>query len=188
MLNALPVSHDYQQQVLELRSRINQGLNWYELAPLLEDLSAVILSTTNGAGLEQYLLELKQRSKQAHKSLETTTNNYTELVASIHTLDNKLRQHITLLHNTLHIATNLAELKGLVKRLLDNFMQTLQTLQKSRTQTDAEVFSCLESLREHSKHMGQAAQRLSKKPKEHRQKALLDALTGLANQAAWDER
>lgn len=188
LLNDLPVSHDYLQQILELRSRINQGLNWYELAPLLEDLSRIVLSVTNGAGLEPYLLELEQRSKSAHKSLQATTNSYTQLADDIQSLDNELRQQINQLRNALHSSTELTELQALVTTHLDNSVHSLQSHQESRSQIDSAVFACFQSLKDHSKQMGQAAQRLSEKPKEHRQKALLDSLTGLANRAAWNER
>lgn len=189
LLNDLPVSQDYQQQVLELRSRINQGLNWYELAPLLEDLSSVVLSITNGPGIEQYLLELKQRSKSAYKSLQATTHSYTELVEAMQNLESELHQHIFQLHNTLHNnATDLSELKAQITDHLDSFMDRLRSHQASRTETDSKVFACFASLKEHSKQMEQAARSLSSKPKAHRQRTLIDSLTGLANQAAWDER
>src|SRR5699024_10258730 len=60
LMNDLPFTSQHEQQVLELRSRIDGGLNWYELAPLLDELSIIILDIANGGKneLEQYLLQL----------------------------------------------------------------------------------------------------------------------------------
>lgn len=190
LLNDLPISDVHEQQVLGLRSRINKGLNWYELAPLLDELSCVILAIANGSdnGLEQYLFELNQRLASFHDSLQATSSGYTESVKDAQTLDNDLRQHVTSFHDDVHTSTDLNDLKKLVDTRLDSFINTLQIYQEKRVQTDSAILERFQALTEHSKQLEQEAQQLTTKLEEQRQKALLDPLTGLANRAAWNER
>ena len=190
LLNDLPISATHEQQALELRSRINKGLNWYELAPLLDELSSIILAIANGSnnGLEQYLLELNQRLVSFHDTLQATSSGYIESVKDAQTLDDDLRQHVTSFHDDIHTSTDLDNLKTLVDTRLNSFINTLQAYQEKRIQTDSAIRERFQALTEHSKQMEQEAQQLTTKLEEQRQKALLDPLTGLANRAAWSER
>ncbi len=190
LLNNLPISAAHEQQTIELRSRINKGLNWYELAPVLDELSCIILAIANGSdnGLEQYLLELNQRLASFHNILQATSSGYTESVKDTHTLDNDLRQHVTSFQDDVHTSTDLDDLKKRVDTRLNSFINTLQVYQEKRIQTDSVILERFQALTEHSKQMEQEAQQLTTKLEEQRQKALLDPLTGLANRAAWNER
>ena len=190
LLNNLPIGTTHEQQALELRSRINKGLNWYELAPLLDELSCIILAIANGTdnGLEQYLLELNQRLMSFHATLQATSSGYSESIKDAQTLDNDLRQHVTSFHEDIHTSTDLNDLKKLVDTRLDSFINTLQVYQEKRVQTDSAILERFQALTEHSRQMEQETQQLTIKLEEQRQKALLDPLTGLANRAAWDER
>lgn len=60
LLNDLPITAKHEQQVIAMRSRINKGLNWYELAPLLDELSIIILAIACGQRTiwSEYLLQL----------------------------------------------------------------------------------------------------------------------------------
>ncbi|HKM37691.1 MAG TPA: diguanylate cyclase [Thiopseudomonas sp.] len=190
LLNELPITQHYETQVTELRSRLNSGLNWYELAPLLDELSIIILAIANGADneLTHYLLELNQRLTSFHNSLSSTSDGYAESIKDAQTLDNHLRQHVTDFHDDVQTSSDLNHLKQLIDTRLDSFSSTLQVYQEKRTHNETAILERLHALAEHSKHMEQEAQQLSTKLEEQRKQALLDPLTGLANRTAWNER
>ena len=191
LLNDLPISSEHEQQAQELRQRLTDGLNWYELVPLLDELSVIIIATAQGAAdreLTDYLLELNQRLTSFYNSLESTSSGYLESVQDAKTLDNDLRLHVTGLQDDVQTSSDLASLKKLVDSRLDSVVSTLQVYQEKRTSSEAQIIERLQALSEHSRQMEQEAQQLSVKLEEQRQQALIDPLTGLANRAAWNER
>lgn len=191
LLNDLPISSEHEQQAQELRQRLTDGLNWYELVPLLDELSVIIIATAQGAAdreLTDYLLELNQRLTSFYNSLESTSSGYLESVQDAKTLDNDLRLHVTGLQDDVQTSNDLASLKKLVDSRLDSVVSTLQVYQEKRTSSEAQIIERLQALSEHSRQMEQEAQQLSVKLEEQRQQALIDPLTGLANRAAWNER
>lgn len=191
LLTDLPISSEYEQQAQELRTRLNDGLNWYELVPLLDELSVIIIATAQGSAdreLADYLLQLNQRLTSFYNSLQSTSDGYLESAKDAKALDNDLRLHVTGFHDDVHTSSDLSGLKKLIDTRLDNFVSTLQVYQEKRTQSETLIIERLHALSEHSRHMEQEAQQLSVKLEEQRQQALIDPLTGLANRAAWNER
>ncbi len=190
LLNDLPFSSSYEQQVSALRTRINHGLNWYELAPLLDELAIIILDIANGGKneLEQYLLQLNSRLTAFCENLQATSAGYQAAAADARTLDNDLRQHVSSIHDDVQAADDLKNLKKLVEKRLDSFINSLQAYQQKRTHSDSDILTRFQALVEHSQQMEHEAQQLSIKLEEQRQKALLDPLTGIANRAALNER
>ncbi|MDY0249821.1 MAG: GGDEF domain-containing protein [Pseudomonas sp.] len=190
LLNDLPIIRSHEQQILALRARINNGLNWYELAPLLDELSIIILAIANGGQneLEQYLLQLNNRLISFHENLQATSQGYQASAADAQALDNDLRQHVSNIQSDVQTSKDLNDLKKLVEIRLDGFIESLQTYQEKRMQSESDILVRFQALAEHSQQMEHEAQQLTDKLEEQRQKALLDPLTGMANRAALNER
>ena len=190
LLNDLPFSSGYEQQLSALRTRIEQGLNWYELAPLLDELAIIIIAIANGGKneLEQYLLQLNHRLAAFSENLQVTSAGYQAASADAQKLDNDLRQHVSHIHDDVQTADDLNHLKQLVETRLDSFINSLQAYQQKRVLSDSDMLSRFQALAEHSQQMEHEAQQLSIKLEEQRRKALLDPLTGIANRAALTER
>ena len=190
LLNDLPFSSGYEQQLSALRTRIEQGLNWYELAPLLDELAIIIIAIANGGKneLKQYLLQLNHRLTAFSENLQVTSAGYQAASADAQKLDNDLRQHVSHIHDDVQTADDLNHLKQLVETRLDSFINSLQAYQQKRVLSDSDMLSRFQALAEHSQQMEHEAQQLSIKLEEQRRKALLDPLTGIANRAALTER
>ena len=190
LMNDLPFTSQHEQQVLELRSRIDGGLNWYELAPLLDELSIIILDIANGGKneLEQYLLQLNNRLAAFHENLQATSAGYQASAADAQALNEDLRKHVSNIHSDVQTSNDLNDLKTLVETRLDSFIVSLQTYQEKRTHSESDILARFQALVQHSQQMEHEAQQLSIKLEEQRQKALLDPLTGIANRAALNER
>lgn len=190
LLNDLPVTDIHDQQVVALRARINQGLNWYELAPLLDELFSFILTLSTGSNneLEQYLQQLNQHLLAFHDSLQTTSSSYRDSVSEARTLDSELREQVTHLQGDVQSSTDLATLKQQVDSRLNSLIERLQAYQEQQAQSNSDILERFHNLAEHAKQMENETQVLSIKLEEQRQKALIDPLTELPNRAAWNER
>lgn len=190
VLDELPASAQDSKQVAELRKRINHGLHWYELPPLLDDMFA-FMRTQNQSGeheLEQYLLQLNQHLIQFNDNLHSTSKNYRKSIESAQSLDSDLRQQVTHLHDDVQVCNDLAALKQQVASRLNNVMQRLQSHQEQQNKLNSELLERFDNLSAHAKQMKKESQSLSAQLEEQRQKALHDTLTGLPNRAAWNER
>jgi diguanylate cyclase len=185
---SLPERHRAQAELLH--QRIQAGLNMYELVPVLDDLAVLLLATADigQREFEGYLKQLNERLATFQGSLQDAHDGYADAIDAAHQLDSELRQQVDGLHSSVHQASDLDSLKGLVESRLHGLLDTLQQYQQQRDQREQRVAGRLQALVERVTGMEQEAKEFRQHLEEQRQKALLDPLTGLPNRAAWSER
>jgi len=190
MLDELPLPESHHAQSAALAERIRGGLNWYELVPALEDL-AVLMQAVVGSGqheFEEYLRQLNERLANFQGSLVDAQEGYVDGLASARELDSDLRQQVTGLHSSVQEANDLSGLKQVIESRLEGLLHTMDEYQRQRDQREEQVAGRLQTLVERVASMAQEAKGFRENLEEQRQKALVDALTGLPNRAAWNER
>ncbi|MDC6663176.1 hypothetical protein N4Q66_27020, partial [Leclercia adecarboxylata] len=74
----LPEQHQAQQQTL--RTRVEHGLNWYELVPLLDDLSMLMVAFSDQGQreFESYLQSLNERLTAMQENLLAAHQGHSE--------------------------------------------------------------------------------------------------------------
>ncbi|WP_314410457.1 diguanylate cyclase [Pseudomonas kuykendallii] len=190
MLDELPLPESHHAQSAALAERIRGGLNWYELVPALEDL-AVLMQAVVGSGqheFEVYLRQLNERLASFQGSLVDAQEGYVDGLASARELDSDLRQQVTGLHSSVQQANDLSGLKQVIESRLEGLLHTMDEYQRQRDQREEQIAGRLQTLVERVASMAQEAKGFRENLEEQRQKALVDALTGLPNRAAWNER
>ncbi|PZP24501.1 GGDEF domain-containing protein [Pseudomonas kuykendallii] len=190
MLDELPLPESHHAQSAALAERIRGGLNWYELVPALEDL-AVLMQAVVGSGqheFEVYLRQLNERLASFQGSLVDAQEGYVDGLASARELDSDLRQQVTGLHSSVQEANDLSGLKQVIESRLEGLLHTMDEYQRQRDQREEQIAGRLQTLVERVASMAQEAKGFRENLEEQRQKALVDALTGLPNRAAWNER
>lgn len=176
--------------VTNVQRTLEQGLNWYELVPTLEDLSLIVLSTLyNGQrDFEQYLKQLFEQLAQMHSSIETAAQGdilaqnesmrFSESVgAEIVELSRLVEQSADL--ETLKVAVS----KGLesISGRLGNFNSAENGVQAAHKDHLARLTAQVESLQQEAIQARELLER-------QKLKALLDPLTKLPNRQAYNER
>jgi diguanylate cyclase len=190
MLDELPLPESHHAQSAALAERIRSGLNWYELVPALEDL-ALLMQAVAGGGqheFEVYLRQLNQRLANFQESLVNAQEGYVDGFAAARELDGELRQQVDGLHSSVREANDLFGLKQVVASRLEGLLGTMDAYQRQRDRRQEQVAGRLQALVERVAGMEQEARGFREHLEEQRQKALVDALTGLPNRAAWNER
>ncbi len=190
LLDGLQLPEHQQGQAQALRERIQAGLNWYELVPVLDDLAQLMLSLADQGqrDFENYLKLLNERLASMQDSLGAARSGQARSQEAAQALDQELRQQVGGLQHSMLEAKDLPSLKQVVQMRLDGLLETVDTYERQRSEHEQALSERLGTLVERVQSLEQAATGMREHLEEQRQKALRDPLTDLPNRAAWDER
>lgn len=190
LLGELSLPEHFQPQAESMRGRLEHGLNWYELLPVLDDL-AVLMLAINDSGqheFEAYLQQLNQRLETFQSHLQAAAEGHADNRSAAQSLDSELREQVGGLQSSMLGATDIGSLKLILEERLEGLLGTMDQHRQHRDLREQEVATRLHSLAERVASMEQEAQGYREHLEEQRQKALVDPLTTLPNRAAWSER
>lgn len=190
LLDDLQQCEPQREQAQALRERIQRGLNWYELVPLLDDLAQLMIAVANQGQreFESYLQLLNERLASMQESLGATHDGHARSQEAAQALDEELRQQVGGLQSSMLEANDLPSLKLCVQTRLDALLATVDVYEHQRSEHEKQVTERLSTLVERVASLEQAATGMRLHLAEQRKKALHDSLTDLPNRAAWDER
>lgn len=185
---ALPDSHKPQAE--QLRQRIEGSLNWYELVPVLDDLSILVLALNHSGHSEfqHYLRQLNERLAAFQTGLQDVHVQREDGQTQERAFGDVLRGQVNELQTEVQDATDLDSLKLSLDTRLEGLLASLADQQSQREARDQDASARLTVLTERVATMEREAQHYRGHLEEQRQKALCDPLTGLPNRAAWSER
>ncbi|MEK0361882.1 GGDEF domain-containing protein [Pseudomonas sp. CBC3] len=190
LLDGLQLPEHQQPQSVALRERIEQGLNWYELVPLLDDLAQLIVAAADQGQreFESYLKLLNERLATMQDNLRAAHEGHAQSRETAQALDEQLRYQVDGLQHSMLSAKDLPTLKQAVQARIDRLLETVDTYEQQRGEHEQTVSERLNSLVGRVASLEQAASTMRDRLEEQRQIALRDPLTELPNRAAWDER
>jgi diguanylate cyclase len=173
-----------------MRERLQNGLNWYELLPILDDLATLMLAISDSGQheFETYLQRLNERLESFQSNLQAASAGHADSRFAAQAMDTQIREQVDGLQSSMHEAADLGDLKHVLENHLEGLLDTMEQHRKQRDEREQEMAGRLHSLAERVAHMEQEALGFREHLEEQRQKALIDPLTGLPNRAAWSER
>lgn len=190
LLGELQVLDDHRGRCERLREQVSQGLNWYELAAVLDELTLLVLDAQQKRqhDFERYLKQLNDRLAQFQGTLEAAHDVCLGSFESGKQLEVAIRTQVADLHGDVREATDLEALKANVEAKLDALLRDVDKARSSREHHEEETATRLRSMVERIQLMEVEAQTFRKHLDEQRQRAMLDSLTGLANRAGLQKR
>ncbi|VVP54111.1 hypothetical protein PS858_05545 [Pseudomonas fluorescens] len=190
LLDDLSLPERHRPQAEAMRDRLRNGLNWYELLPILDDLATLMLAINNSGQheFEVYLQQLNERLESFQSNLQAASDGHDDNRSAARQMDTQIREQVDGLQSSMQDAADLEDLKHVLENHLEGLLGTMDQHQKQRDEREQEVAVRLKGLAERVAHMEQEAQGYREHLEEQRQKALIDPLTGLPNRAAWSER
>jgi diguanylate cyclase len=190
LLNDLTLPEHHRPQAEAMRVRLEHGLNWYELLPILDDLAVLMLAITDSGQheFELYLKQLNERLESFQSNLQAASEDHAGQQSASRELNDQLREHVGDLQSSVQEAADLDSLKHVLESRLEGLLGTMDEHQRQRDLREQEVATRLQSLASRVATMEQEALGFRAHLEEQRQKALIDTLTGLPNRAAWNER
>ncbi|MCU1748254.1 diguanylate cyclase [Pseudomonas sp. 6D_7.1_Bac1] len=190
LLDDLSLPERHRPQAEAMRDRLQNGLNWYELLPILDDLAVLMLAITDSGQheFEVYLKQLNERLESFQSNLQAASEGHADNRSAAREMDTQIREQVDGLQSSMQDAADLEGLKHVLENHLEGLLGTMDQHQKQRDEREQEVAARLQGLAERVASMEQEAQGYREHLEEQRQKALVDPLTGLPNRAAWSER
>ncbi|MGL6244061.1 diguanylate cyclase [Pseudomonas sp.] len=190
LLDDLTLPERHRPQAEAMRDRLQNGLNWYELIPILDDLATLMLAITDSGQheFEAYLQQLNERLESFQSNLQAASDGHADNRSAAREMDTQIREQVDGLQSSMQEAADLDDLKHVLENHLEGLLGTMDQHQKQRDEREQEVAARLQSLAERVAHMEQEALGYREHLEEQRQKALIDPLTSLPNRAAWSER
>ena len=190
LLGDLTLPERHRPQAEAMRERLRNGLNWYELLPILDDLAVLMLAITDSGQheFEAYLQRLNDRLESFQSSLQAASEDHADNLSASREMDTQIREQVDGLQSSVQQADDLEGLKQVLENHLEGLLGTMDQHRQQRDQREQEVSARLKSLADRVALMEQDAQVVRENLEEQRQKALVDPLTGLPNRAAWSER
>lgn len=174
------------EKALAARLRIDKGLNWYELVPTLEDIRDLVMALLLNArqDYQQYLLHLLE---QVNQLIQMTGEAASELVREESVFLADLEQEIGTFGQALRSVANVDDLK----RTLETRVQTLAGLVTARRQgqqAEDAGMAQVRALQARIAALETEARSRQQELEQQRLQARTDALTGLPNRDAYNER
>ncbi|WP_110969922.1 GGDEF domain-containing protein [Pseudomonas huaxiensis] len=190
LLDDLTLPERHRPQAQSVRDRLEHGLNWYELLPVLDDLAVLMLAITDSGQheFEAYLQQLNERLESFQSHLQEASEGHADNQTAERDLNSQLREQVDGLQTSVQGAADVDSLKHILENRLEGLLGTMDEHQNERDKREQEMSTRLKGLAERVAHMEQEAQGYREHLEEQRQKALIDPLTGLPNRAAWSER
>ncbi|MEH6566558.1 MAG: GGDEF domain-containing protein [Halopseudomonas sp.] len=190
LLNDIQLLDQQETECQRLRAQIGKGLNWYELAAVLDSLSSLVLNAQQNRQVEfeRYLHQLNQRLSQFQGNLEEAQSSYVESLEQGRSLEGAIRGGVEGLHEDVREAEDLNTLKANVEAKLCDLLSKVDQARELREERDTQVSERLQVMVERIQVMEVEAQTFRKHLEEQRQQAMVDSLTGLANRAGLQKR
>jgi diguanylate cyclase len=190
LLDELQLPESHKPQAEALRQRMFGRLNWYELVPLLDDLSGLVLSLNDQGHreFEGYLKQLNHRLDSFQNHLQKVNEGHDEAREQERSFSEELKEQMTGLQTHVQEAAEPDDVKQLLESRLDGMLSNMEQYQHQREAREQEMAQRLQALSDRVISMEQEANNYRSHVEEQRKKALTDPLTGLPNRAAWVER
>ncbi|BFM13865.1 GGDEF domain-containing protein [Maricurvus nonylphenolicus] len=180
-------------RVASARSRIEAGLNWYELVPTLEDIRDLIMQAYLAAGkaFGDYLLQVDQALNEISKALGVVLEEHQADQEKQRVFDREVTEQLDSMGHSVAEAGDLEQLKHQVSSHIDSIRLALHERQDKKPSSESDAANLSEQLAKLAAQV-QAIEEEAKTAKqdldEQRQKALRDPLTELPNREAYSER
>lgn len=170
--------------------QVEAGLNWYEMVPILEDISIIVISAFDNyqQDFEHFLSQLNDRLTDAYSAINISKSAHAEGQVAGRRLTESMREQVSAIQDSVANATEIDQLKTAVNTRLEQIVSAMDTYQASEEESSVSLSEQLDALVQRVKSMESDSERAEQKIEEQRQRALLDVLTQLPNREAYNQR
>jgi diguanylate cyclase len=190
LLNQIEPPEIVAAQAEALRSRLQKGLNAYELISALEQSNIVVLAALDRdqRDFETFLKSLDNRLTAVQEFLQVSQEERKATLDESRKLDQAVRDKVSSLHTDVDEAHDLESLKSRVRSNLEHIMTSLDSFRDFQQQQEAPLADQLAALVARVATMEDESRLARDNLEAQKARLLRDTLTELPNREAYNQR
>ena len=193
LLERLSLPHEFIEKLAAIREQIEnirEGQSWdrvvEQIAELIQNIR--IKTQEEKQGIEKFLLQLAERLQEVDRQLQGSGKYVDESLQAGEQLDSAVKEEISSIENSVRDASDMGQLKQVVQKHIESVLlqmeQHRQLEQVRYEQSKAQIAKMSERLHD----MESESEELRSRVQEERNQAMTDALTGIPNRLAYEQR
>jgi diguanylate cyclase len=193
LLERLSLPDDLIPQVNLIRDEIEvlaEGDSWDAILERIADLIQAIRTQTQKEkqGIEDFLLQLSERLQEVDRQLADSEQYYDDSFAAGEQLDNAVKSGINGIESDVREATDLTQIKQLVQTHIDTVLVHMEKHRAAEQHRYDKAKAEIAAMNGRLDELESETESLRSRMREERNQAQTDALTGIPNRLAYEER
>ncbi|MEA2079853.1 MAG: diguanylate cyclase, partial [Pseudomonadota bacterium] len=193
LLERLSLPNEFSERLGAIREqieKIRERESWGRIVEQIVELMQTIRSQSQKEkqGIEDFLLKLSERLQEVDCQLQGSGKYYDESLQAGEQLDSAVKKEMSGIENSVRHASDLGQLKQLVQTHIESVLLQMekhrQLDQHRYEQSKAQIAKMSERLHD----MEGESEDLRSRVQEERNQAMTDALTGIPNRLAYEQR
>lgn len=193
LLHYIPLPGELADRLEAIRDRLADDIpanEWPQVLSAIAELIAEMRKRIENekTDLESFLLQLTGRLKELDASLQGADRARKSSVESGRQLDQAVQEQVSGIESSMQHSATLDELKTAIQGRIETIRVRMDNYRRQETERSAEMERRLQELAMQVTGFEQETTELRGALRRRHEQAMLDALTGVANRLAWDER
>jgi diguanylate cyclase len=190
LLAQLVIPARYNDQLDDLKNKLISKLHWYELVPLLEQVTHLVIDAL-GDGQEEFeyfLQGLDQRLETIQQLVNNASKGQINRSDTRLVFEGLLEGQVDSIRSVVNSENNLGQLGHSISEHLGLIIQAMQTFSLEEYHRETELTEQLRHMQLKLDDMEKLAESAQYAIEEQRNKAMHDSLTGMPNREAYQQR
>ncbi len=193
LLEQLIVPVEFEDQVAEMKQRLEDETTAENWKPLLKDVAVLINSIRSHMQqekqeFENFLQQVTGRLSEMDEFLRHEQDAIADAEQQGQTFDAEVKTHVQNIHDDMQKAEDLEVLKHHVQHRLDAMSEHIKQYRKNENQRFSEAQQSVESMQSRMQSLEQEAANLKHVIAEKNRQAMFDVLTEIPNRLAYEKR
>lgn len=193
LLHYIPLPGELADRLEAIRDRLAEDIpanEWPQVLTAIAELIAEMRKRIESekSDLESFLLQLTGRLKELDASLQGADRARRSSVESGRQLDQAVQEQVSGIESSMQHSATLDDLKSAIQGRIETIRVRMDNYRQQEAERSAEMERRLQELATQVTGFEQETTELRGALRRRHEQALLDALTGVANRLAWDER
>lgn len=193
LLERLTLPEEFSQHVDRIRTHIlkmDDGDQWDSVLGEIADLVQAIRaqSLKEKQGIEDFLKQLGERLQEVDRQLAQSETYYDDTLGAGQQLDSRVKKEISGIGDSVRDATDLGQLKQVVQTHIDVILRHMTGHREAEQKRYDDAKQEIAVMNERMIEMESETEALRSRIDDERSQATTDALTGIPNRLAWEQR